>query len=99
MSQTVPSKVQAYLAAAKPIIAALDGEGARIVDEAGAGVTCPAEDAEALAAAVRQLRDMPEEQRSQMGKNGVRFYQENYEPRMLASRLLDILTETKRRHG
>lgn len=98
MAQTIPGKVQVYLAAGKPIIAALDGEGARIVNEACAGVTCLAEDAEALANAVKQLRDMPEEQRSLMGKNGVRFYQENYEPRMLASRLLDILTETKRRH-
>jgi glycosyltransferase involved in cell wall biosynthesis len=99
MSQTVPSKVQTYLAAGKPVIAALDGEGARIIDEAGAGVTCPAEDAEALADAVRRLRDMPEEQRNQMGKNAVQFYQNNFEPRMLAQRLLKVLTETKRRYG
>lgn len=99
MSQTVPSKVQAYLAAGKPIIAAMDGEGARIVDEAGAGVTCPAEDAEALADAVRELRDMPEERRSQMGKNAAEYYQRNFEPRMLAMRLTELLMETKRRHG
>lgn len=99
MSQTVPSKVQAYLSAGKPVIAALDGEGARIIAEAGAGVTCPAEDPQALADAVRRLRDMPEEQRNQMGKNAVQFYQNNFEPRMLAKRLLDILTETKRRQG
>jgi glycosyltransferase involved in cell wall biosynthesis len=99
MSQTVPSKVQAYLAAGKPVIAALDGEGARIVDEAGAGVTCPAEDAEALADAVRRLRDMPEERRNQMGKNAARFYENNFEPRKLAKQLLDLLMETKRRQG
>jgi glycosyltransferase involved in cell wall biosynthesis len=99
MSQTVPSKVQAYLAAGKPVIAALDGEGARIVDEAGAGVTCPAEDVEALADAVRRLRDMPEERRNQMGRNAAEFYQINFEPRKLAKGLLDILKETKRRHG
>ncbi|MGH8848482.1 MAG: glycosyltransferase family 4 protein, partial [Polaromonas sp.] len=59
MSQTVPSKVQAYLAAGKPIIASLDGEGARVVEESGAGVSCPAEDAVALAQAVLRLRAMP----------------------------------------
>lgn len=99
MSQTVPSKVQAYLAAGKPVIAALDGEGASIVDEAGAGVTCPAEDAEALADAVRRLRNMSEERRNQMGKNAAEYYQNNFEPRKLAKRLLDLLIETKRRHG
>ena len=36
MAQTVPSKIQAYLAAGRPIIASLDGEGARVVDNAGA---------------------------------------------------------------
>ena len=43
ISQTVPSKIQAYLAAGRPIIASMDGEGARIVLEAEAGVACPAE--------------------------------------------------------
>lgn len=99
MSQTVPSKVQAYLAAGKPIIAALDGEGARIVHEAGAGVTCPAEDAAALAYAVKQLRDMPCEQLERMGQNAAKYYRENFEPRMLATRLLKVLSETKRGRG
>lgn len=47
MSQTVPSKMQAYLAAGKPIIASLDGEGARVLEASGAGLACPAEDAAA----------------------------------------------------
>ena len=35
---TVPCKIQAYLACGKPIIASLEGEGARIVEEASAGI-------------------------------------------------------------
>ncbi|MEZ7911442.1 MAG: glycosyltransferase family 4 protein [Propionivibrio sp.] len=97
MRQTVPSKVQAYLAAGKPIIAALDGEGSRIVEEAGAGVTCPAENAEALAVVVKQLRDMPIGERERMGANGIAYYQKNFEPRMLAKRLKQILNDTSRR--
>ena len=93
----MPSKIQAYLAAGKPIIAALDGEGARIVEEAGAGVTCPAENAEALAVVVKELRDMPIGQREQMGANGIAYYQENFEPRMLAKRLKQILGDLSRR--
>ena len=41
-SLTIPAKVQSYLACGKPIIAALDGEGARVVQEAGAGLTAEA---------------------------------------------------------
>lgn len=96
MSQTVPSKVQAYLAAGKPIIASLDGEGARIVEEANAGLACPAEDAKELADAVKRLRDAPEEQIHKMGQNARKYYEENFEPRLLASRLLRILSGIKK---
>lgn len=91
MSQTVPSKVQAYLAAGRPIIASLDGEGARVVMEAGAGIACPAEDAKALADAVIRLRDAPPEEREQMSQRGLCYYEKNFEPKLLATRLVQIL--------
>lgn len=93
MSQTVPSKVQAYLAAGRPIIASLDGEGARVVIEAGAGVACPAQDAQALADAVRQLRNASPEQRRQMGMCGRLYYEQHFEPKLLARRLAQIFFE------
>jgi len=49
---TIPAKVQSYLACAKPIICSLDGEGARIVEEANAGFACKPEDPDALATAI-----------------------------------------------
>jgi len=94
MSQTVPSKVQAYLAAGRPIIASLDGEGARVVVEAGAGVACPAGDAQALADAVRQLRDALPEERQRMAQRGRSYYEQHFEPKLLASRLLQFISET-----
>ena len=39
---TVPNKVQAYMAAGRPIIACLNGESAGLVVEAGAGLATPA---------------------------------------------------------
>lgn len=92
MSQTVPSKVQAYLAAGRPIIAALDGEGARVVMEAGAGVACPAEDAKALADAVLQLRNAAPEDRQRMAQCGLSYYEHHFEPKLLAKRLIEILS-------
>jgi glycosyltransferase involved in cell wall biosynthesis len=91
MCQTVPSKVQAYLAAGKPIIASMDGEGARVVIEAGAGIACPAEDAQALADAVIFLRDAPPEKLEKMSRRGLSFYEKNFEPKLLASRLAQVL--------
>lgn len=89
MSLTIPSKVQAYLAAGRPVLAALDGEGARVVEEARAGFACPAEDAEALAAAVLRLRALPPEERQAMGRAARQFYQQNFEPAALARKLSD----------
>lgn len=84
---TIPSKIQSYLACARPIVAALDGEGARIIEESGAGVTCPAENPEALADAVLQLYNMSESDREEIGQRGRRYFDKNFEREMLLDRL------------
>lgn len=86
-SMTIPSKIQAYLSAAKPIIAALDGEGARIVEEAGAGLTCPSGDSEQLANAMLTLYNCSQQERSVMGQRGRHYYEQNFEHNMLLERL------------
>lgn len=87
MAQTIPSKVQAYLAAGRPVIAALDGEGAAVVREAAAGIACDAEDARGLADAVMQLRGMSEHERESMGAAGRAYYLRHFEPSLLARQL------------
>jgi glycosyltransferase involved in cell wall biosynthesis len=87
MSQTVPSKIQAYLAAGRPIIASLDGEGARVIAESGAGIACAAEDAKALADAVRTLRDADPVTLQRMGYAGRTYYRQHFDPDLLAGRL------------
>lgn len=91
MSQTVPSKVQAYLAAGRPVIASLDGEGARVILDAGAGVAAAAEDAVGLAVAIRTLRNAPPEVLENMGRNARSYYEMHFEPRLLARRLKENL--------
>ena len=85
---TVPNKVQAYMAAGRPILACLNGEGARLVKEAGAGLSVPAEDAKALAAAVLQLYRMSPELRAEMGVNGRRYFKENFDHNKLVNELM-----------
>lgn len=84
---TIPSKVQSYLACAKPIIAALDGEGARIIEESGAGLTCPAENPLALADAVLKMYRMTEADRQSIGLRGRSYFELHFERTMLLDRL------------
>jgi len=88
---TIPSKIQAYLAAARPIVAALDGEGAKVVAEAGAGLTCPAEDYQGLAQRIEQLFKMSVSERGKLGVAGRAHYLEYFEMKTQCSRLVEIL--------
>ena len=78
-SCTIPSKIQTYLAAGKPIIAALDGEGAKVITEAGAGLASPAEDAEKLANNIKNLYHMSSLERDEFGKAGRLYFLEHFE--------------------
>ena len=89
LGMTVPSKVQAYLAAGKPILAGLDGEGARVVSEAGAGVTVESENAPALADAVLRMAQMPDEELAEMGRRGHAYYHAHFAPDLLARHLIE----------
>ena len=88
LSQTIPSKLQTYLACGKPILASLDGEGADLVTTAGAGFASPAEDANALAENVLRLKRLSPNERLRMGAAGRRFYDRHFQPHVLAEQLL-----------
>jgi glycosyltransferase involved in cell wall biosynthesis len=91
-SYTIPSKVQAYLAAGRPIIAALDGEGARIIEEAKAGFTSAAQDSDGLASRIEQLFHMGSHERERMGRLGREYYLEHFEMGRQSQRLVEILS-------
>lgn len=86
-SLTIPSKIQSYLASGRPILASLDGEGARVVHESGAGLTSPAQDVEALAEAVLEMYRMSPESRAEMGRSGREYFEQHFE----RGKLLDQL--------
>jgi glycosyltransferase involved in cell wall biosynthesis len=91
---TVPNKLQAYMAAGRPILACLNGEGARLISEAHAGLIVPAEDAKSLAAAVLKLYDMSLDDRAEMGGNGRRYFLENFDHDRLVDQLIEYLKDT-----
>jgi glycosyltransferase involved in cell wall biosynthesis len=87
-SLTVPNKIQAYLAVGKPIIACLNGEGARLILEANAGLTVNAEDSIGLANAIIEMYKMTEIQRNQFGENGKFFFKNNFDENILTDCLI-----------
>lgn len=73
---TIPSRIQAYLAIGRPILYGLRGDGASLLQEAGAGIFFEPENPESLVDSVRTLSQLSPESRAQMGEKGRRFYQE-----------------------
>jgi glycosyltransferase involved in cell wall biosynthesis len=71
---TVPSKTQAYLAYGRPIVAAVAGEAAELLQRSGAAMVVPPCDAAALANTIAEMADLPRERREEMGSTGRKFY-------------------------
>lgn len=78
-SQTIPSKVQAYLAAGRPILASMNGEGARVIREAEAGFTSPAEQVAPLVANIRKMLALRQAERDAMGASGRAYFDAHFE--------------------
>jgi len=96
---TIPSKVQSYLACGRPIVAALDGEGARVIQEAGAGLAGPAGDPRALADNVLAMYRLPKSQRQTMGRRGRAYFEAHFERQKLLDRLEGLMQRVKETGG
>jgi colanic acid biosynthesis glycosyl transferase WcaI len=86
-AMTIPGKVQTYLSSGLPIVGALDGEGANILRESGAGYACKAGAADELSMAVSKMASLTKEQRLEMGKAGKLYYETEFEKKLLIDKL------------
>jgi glycosyltransferase involved in cell wall biosynthesis len=93
---TIPSKIQSYLACGRPIIAALEGEGGRIIRDARAGWAVPPEDPDALAEAVRAASALARSELDAMGNRGEAWFRSHFDREQLLSRLEGFLQEARR---
>lgn len=90
---TIPSKIQSYLACGRPVIAAMEGEGGRIIRSARAGWAVPPEDPAALAEAVLAASRASRSELDAMGNRGEAWFREHFEREKLLSRLEGFLRE------
>lgn len=89
---TVPGKTQVALAAGRPVIMAVRGDAALMVQDSAAGVTVPPGDEQALAAAFEHFYNSPATELARMGKQGRDYYTRTLSLERGASRLEDLLT-------
>jgi glycosyltransferase involved in cell wall biosynthesis len=71
---TIPSKTQAFLAASKPILMAVSGDAADLVERAQAGITVQPENAAEIAQAILQMARLHPDRLREMGSRGRSFY-------------------------
>lgn len=99
-ASSVPSKTYSVLAAGRPVVASIDegSEVARILDEAGAGLSVPPDDADTLVPVIERLVDDPAGRRA-MGDRGRRWAEAWRSPDSVAGTYTELVVELAGRHG
>lgn len=85
-----PNKLMDYMMAQRPVLHSVEA-GNDPVAEAGAGLTVPPEDAQAVAEGARRLAALPAEARAAMGRRGREFVLANHTYPVLAQRFVEAL--------
>jgi glycosyltransferase involved in cell wall biosynthesis len=94
---TLPSKLQATLAAGRPIIAAVRGDAAAVVAASGAGITVPPGSSAQLAAAILETSALSVQERRDLGDAGRRYYETHLSRRQGVARLSALVEQASRR--
>ncbi len=73
------------------MVGMLDGEGAAVIRDANAGLTCAAGDGAGLAQVVRAMAAMTPDERRALGRNGLQYAKKEFGRMQLMDRLEDLL--------
>jgi colanic acid biosynthesis glycosyl transferase WcaI len=84
---TIPSKIQSYMAAGKPILTMLTGEGSRVVSEAESGLVADSGDASTLAANIQKMSVMSADELAKLGANARNYADREFDRDTLISQL------------
>jgi lipopolysaccharide/colanic/teichoic acid biosynthesis glycosyltransferase/glycosyltransferase involved in cell wall biosynthesis len=97
--ETIPVKLFDYLACGRPVVAAVSGDAARVIEASGAGEVVPPGDGAALADALRRLEADPARRRA-LAEAGPPFVDREYSRRRIGERLVRVLEDAHRAaHG
>lgn len=85
---TIPAKLQSYMACGKAIIASASGETERIVSEAACGVCCEIGNSVALAEGIKQIMRMNS---AEIGARARKYFDEKFNKQRLMDEMDDYL--------
>ena len=88
---TYPNKVFDYMAAAKPVILAIDGVIREVVKSADCGLFVPPGDSHALANAIVSMAANPDTT-AQMGRNGRTYVEQHFNRAAFSERLEELFS-------
>ena len=96
-ANTVPAKLQGYMSAGKPIIAALDGGAKEIIEECKCGIAVSADDVDGYARAITEFIEHKEKY-SDCGERAKKYFENNFDKKVVIDKLekyLTLLSERK----
>lgn len=86
-----PAKISSYMAAAKPIVAVLNGEGAEVIKDADCGWSLPAGDAEGFAKLAIELSQMDKTLLVGKGENALKYYNAHFVKEKCLAKLDELM--------
>ena len=86
-----PAKISSYMAAGKPIVAVLNGEGAEVINDANCGWALSAGDAEGFAKLAVELSKKDKAELDDKGKNAAKYYNEHFVKEKCLRKLDDLM--------
>ena len=88
VNNTLPAKVQSYMASGKPIIGAISGEVKKVIKESKCGLCCDSLDYNKLAKLIKKA-SKENEKLKVWGKNAKIYYKKNYEKEKCIKKLTE----------
>lgn len=93
---TVPAKLQTYLACGVPVLGAVGGESAKIIEEAQCGLITE-KDPDSVANAVLQMMNAPRGTMDMYKENAVKYFEQHYQMERLVSSLEKLMNKYKQK--
>lgn len=90
---TVPAKVQFYMSQGKPILAMLNGDTAKLIEEAMCGFSVAVNRSTDLIDAITHYSTMPEKELNKMGLNGKMYYDQYFKKHLRIEQLEKLFLE------
>jgi colanic acid biosynthesis glycosyl transferase WcaI len=92
-SKTIPGKLQSYMAARKPVLGMISGEGKSVIEESNCGFVSEAGDIKVFINHLFSFVRLTQSQMNRLGLNGYEYYKNNFDREKLINDFIHHLSE------